>query len=107
MQTWMTIATFVWFLVGQTWLYDAENCTTNAHVLYVYCFVLIIVTFVRLTFPLVLLLLICVVLPFLILYRLVFPTQGPNAGSSETVINNLPTRYVRSVVPVFMCVCVG
>lgn len=90
----LKIVTFVWFIVGQAWLYSSSTCSSTASTLYIYCLVLIIIVYVSLALPLLVLLGLCLCLPcVLILLRFV---GDRNAGASDTDINRLPTRSFNS-----------
>lgn len=37
--------TFLWFIIGQTWVYGADHCSTTAPSLYKFCVVIIVLAY--------------------------------------------------------------
>lgn len=85
----LQLLTFVWWVVGQVWVYGSNTCHASNKLLYTYAFVLIILIYVSWLLPLILLLALCICLPCVLL--LLQYLQEPQ-GAPEDVIQNLPTR---------------
>jgi len=88
-KAWINFVTFVWFIVGQSWLYGSNTCKQTAPSLYIYCLVLIILVYCSLAFPILLLLALCLCFPCVLLFIRMFSEP---AGASAATIRNLPSR---------------
>ena len=87
--SWLNVAVFVLFIVGQTWLYSSQTCSATAPGLYYYTMVLIILFYLTLALPLVILVGLCLCMPCILL-ALRLMQEDP--GASDQVINQLPKK---------------
>ena len=89
---------FGWFIVGQSWFFDAESCRRTAPILYYWTMAMVITTYLVMLAPLLLLLGICFCLPCVLVF-LRYITPNPGAQQEEIVQlpehSFDPTRYRR------------
>jgi len=87
--TWMELFKFVWWVVGQVWLYGSDTCSSTNPGLYYYALTLIILVYIMMALPVLILLGLCICLPcVLVVLRMLSEPRG----ASETLIQKLPTR---------------
>jgi hypothetical protein len=95
-QSLMQICEFVWFIVGQSWLFSC-SCKQTAPALYWLSMTYVILVYVRIALPLLLLVLICMCWPCLT--RVLRQSQGGAPGADGDVIGQLPTRVYGAQPP--------
>jgi len=88
-KTWLTMATFIWFVVGQTWVYSSETCQNTARPLYITSLVLILFFYVALALPLLIVVGVCLCFPCILLAHRYFSDP---LGATQETIRRLPTR---------------
>jgi hypothetical protein len=91
MLRWISIMTFLWFLVGQTFLFTGKACQTSAPTVWYYCLTIIIIVYVSLALPFLIVLAICICLPCVLI---VFRFFAEPEGAADNIIQKLPTRKV-------------
>jgi len=86
---WINIITFLWFIVGQSWIYGVQNCKKSA--LYIYCLIVISVIYFGLLLPIIIVISICLCTPCILV---VFQYLGADSSqaASQAEIRRLPTR---------------
>ena len=91
--TWLDFAMFAWFIVGQTWLYGSDTCSSTNPGIYYWALVLIVFIYISMALPILILVGLCLCLPcVLLVLRVIVEPQG----ASESVINKLPKKtYTR------------
>lgn len=88
------LATFIWFIVGQAWVYSSNTCRDTAPGLYIYSLVLVIVVYISLALPIIMLLGLCICLPCVIL---LLRAMQVSPGASDEDIEKLPVqRFTRA-----------
>jgi len=95
-KSWATFGVFIWFIVGQTWIYTLQSCQQTARPLYLLCLILMILFYAALACPLLIVIGVCLFLPCVLIFHRYF---GPRAGAPETTIQKLPTRVHPGQVP--------
>jgi len=92
--SWIHILTFLWFIIGQSWIYSGD--CTEAKGLWIYALVLIILVYVYLALPIVFMLSCCLCLPcvFVVIRILRKPRNA-----SEAAVRNLETRIFEAPKP--------
>jgi len=85
--TWIKILTFLWFIIGQSWIYS--GACKEPKILWIYILVIIIIFYIQLLFPIILLLSFCLCLPCV--YMILRAFRQPRSAS-ETAIQGLKTR---------------
>eukprot|EP00485_Elphidium_margaritaceum_P001705 CAMPEP_0202692984 /NCGR_PEP_ID=MMETSP1385-20130828/7217_1 /ASSEMBLY_ACC=CAM_ASM_000861 /TAXON_ID=933848 /ORGANISM="Elphidium margaritaceum" /LENGTH=447 /DNA_ID=CAMNT_0049348601 /DNA_START=32 /DNA_END=1375 /DNA_ORIENTATION=+ len=88
---WLTIASFLLFLVGHTILVTESECKYMAPVVWYYCLVIIIFVWISLSLPFWIVLAICICLPCVLIIFRFFAEPG---GANEQTIKDLPTRKI-------------
>lgn len=86
---WISIITFLWFLVGQTFLFTGKSCESDAPTIWYYCLVVIILVYVSLALPFLIVLAICICLPCVLI---IFRFFAEPEGADDQVIRKLATR---------------
>jgi len=89
MKSWLNFSVFIWFIVGQTWIYTLETCTNTAPSLYWTCLVLLIIFYAALALPLLVVIGVCLFLPCILAFHRYFVGR---VGVSPEVIQKLPSR---------------
>lgn len=91
---WINIITFLWFIVGQSWIYGVKDCKRSA--LYIYCLIVISVIYFGLLLPIIIVISICLCTPCILV---VFQYLGADAGqgAQQAEIRRLPTRILEEV----------
>lgn len=87
--TWIDIGTFVWWIIGQVWLYGSETCANDNPGVYYYSLVLTILVYVQMSLPILILLGLCICLPCVLF---VIQMVAEPRGAPEDVIQKLPKR---------------
>lgn len=86
---WINIITFLWFIVGQSWIYGVHDCKSSA--LYIYCLIVISVIYFGLLLPIIIVISICLCTPcILVIFQYIGGDTSQGAQQSE--IRRLPTR---------------
>jgi hypothetical protein len=88
---WLSIVTFLWFLVGQTFLFTAKQCASSSPTIWYYCLVIIVLVYVSLALPFLIVLAICICLPCVLI---VFRFFAEPEGADDRIIKDLPTRKI-------------
>merc|ERR1719491_1175510 len=88
---WLSIMTFLLFLLGQTFLFTEKTCQDTAPTVWYYCLVIIILVYVSLALPFLIVLAICICLPCVLI---VFRFFAEPEGADDRMIKNLPTRKI-------------
>merc|ERR1712130_711848 len=88
---WLSIMTFLLFLLGQTFLFTEKECQSYAPTVWYYCLVIIILVYVSLALPFLIVLAICICLPCVLI---IFRFFAEPEGADDRAIKNLPTRKV-------------
>jgi len=88
---WLSILTFLLFLLGQTFLFTEKTCQDTAPTVWYYCLVIIILVYVSLALPFLIVLAICICLPCVLI---VFRFFAEPEGADDRMIKNLPTRKI-------------
>merc|ERR1740123_2079407 len=91
MLRWLSIMTFLLFLLGQTFLFTEKQCQDNAPTVWYYCLVIIILVYVSLALPFLIVLAICICLPCVLI---IFRFFAEPEGADDRIIKDLPTRKV-------------
>jgi len=86
---WINIITFLWFIVGQSWIYGVHDCKHSA--LYIYCLIVISVIYFGLLLPIIIVISICLCTPCILV---IFQYIGADSstGAQQAEIRRLPTR---------------
>jgi hypothetical protein len=86
---WINIITFLWFIVGQSWIYGVHDCKHSA--LYIYCLIVISVIYFGLLLPIIIVISICLCTPCILV---IFQYIGADSstGAQQADISRLPTR---------------
>jgi len=90
---WLSIMTFLLFLLGQTFLFTEKTCQDTAPTVWYYCLVIIILVYVSLALPFLIVLAICICLPCVLI---IFRFFAEPEGADDRMIKNLPTRKITS-----------
>lgn len=86
---WLQVIQFLWFLVGQSFLFTGKHCQNTAPTLWYYTLVIVIFFYISLALPFLLVLAICICLPcVLVIFRFFGEPEGANTES----IRKLPTK---------------
>lgn len=88
---WLSIMTFLLFLLGQTFLFTEKTCQDTAPTVWYYCLVIIILVYVSLALPFLIVLAICICLPCVLI---IFRFFAEPEGADDRMIKNLPTRKI-------------
>lgn len=88
---WLSIMTFLLFLLGQTFLFTQKGCQDVAPTVWYYCLVIIILVYVSLALPFLIVLAICICLPCVLI---VFRFFAEPEGADDRIIKDLPTRKI-------------
>jgi len=88
---WLSIMTFLLFLLGQTFLFTEKQCQNSAPTVWYYCLVIIILVYVSLALPFLIVLAICICLPCVLI---IFRFFAEPEGADDRMIKNLPTRKI-------------
>merc|ERR1712129_660404 len=88
---WLSIMTFLLFLLGQTFLFTEKTCQDTAPTVWYYCLVIIILVYVSLALPFLIVLAICICLPCVLI---IFRFFAEPEGADDRIIKDLPTRKV-------------
>jgi len=88
---WLSIMTFLLFLLGQTFLFTEKTCQDTAPTVWYYCLVIIILVYVSLALPFLIVLAICICLPCVLI---VFRFFAEPEGADDRIIKDLPTRKI-------------
>mmetsp|Transcript_1877 Transcript_1877/g.1587 ORF Transcript_1877/g.1587 Transcript_1877/m.1587 type:complete len:450 (+) Transcript_1877:38-1387(+) len=88
---WLSIMTFLLFLLGQTFLFTEKTCQSTAPTVWYYCLVIIILVYVSLALPFLIVLAICICLPCVLI---IFRFFAEPEGADDRIIKDLPTRKV-------------
>jgi len=89
LKSWATLAVFVWFVVGQTWVYSANTCQNTARPLYLVCLVLVIMFYIALACPIIFFIGVCLFFPCILLFHRYLT---PSPAASPDMVRTLPTR---------------
>jgi hypothetical protein len=89
-----SMGTLVWILAGQIWLFDSETCTNSAPGVFTISLALLVVFYGLLGLPVLALVLTCLCIPALYIIRRASGYTPPTAGSSQTRIDEIPTRII-------------
>lgn len=84
---WIKILTFLWFIIGQSWIYS--GACKEPKILWIYILVTIIIVYVQLSFPIILLVSFCLCLPCV--YVVLRALRQPRSAS-QAAIKGLTTR---------------
>lgn len=99
---WINIITFLWFIVGQSWIYGVHDCKNSA--LYIYCLIVISVIYFGLLLPIIIVISICLCTPcILVIFQYIGGDTSQGARQSE--INGLPTRNLQEAVEEECAIC--
>eukprot|EP01084_Bolivina_argentea_P155189 270453_1 len=90
---WLSIMTFLLFLLGQTFLFTEKTCQDAAPTVWYYCLVIIILVYVSLALPFLIVLAICICLPCVLI---IFRFFAEPEGADDRIIKDLPTRKITS-----------
>lgn len=88
---WLSIMTFLLFLLGQTFLFTEKTCQDTAPTVWYYCLVIIILVYVSLALPFLIVLAICICLPCVLI---IFRFFAEPEGADDRIIKDLPTRKI-------------
>ncbi|ETO29843.1 zinc finger (C3HC4-type RING finger) family protein, partial [Reticulomyxa filosa] len=90
----VNILTFLWFLVGQSFLFTSKSCQSSAPVVWYYCLSIVVIVYIFLALPFLIVVAICICLPcVLIVLRFFAEPEGAN----NEVIKSLPTRVFKQL----------
>jgi len=84
---WIKILTFLWFIIGQSWIYS--GACKESKTLWIYILITIIIVYIQLSFPIILLVSFCLCLPCV--YVVLRWLQQPRSAS-RSAIRGLKTR---------------
>jgi len=84
---WIKILTFLWFIIGQSWIYS--GACKEPKILWIYILVTIIIFYLQLSFPIIILISFCLCLPCV--YVVLRAFRQPRSAS-QAAIKGLTTR---------------
>eukprot|EP00455_Lapot_gusevi_P012065 TRINITY_DN15659_c0_g1_i1.p1 TRINITY_DN15659_c0_g1~~TRINITY_DN15659_c0_g1_i1.p1 ORF type:complete len:261 (-),score=45.00 TRINITY_DN15659_c0_g1_i1:60-842(-) len=79
--------TLAWFILGQAYVFNTDNCSSMAHTLYVYVVGLVVLTYVMALLPVMVIVMVCVCLPCVLLLSTYLIKPEP---SQQEKIDQLP-----------------
>eukprot|EP00455_Lapot_gusevi_P044738 TRINITY_DN5631_c0_g1_i1.p1 TRINITY_DN5631_c0_g1~~TRINITY_DN5631_c0_g1_i1.p1 ORF type:complete len:181 (+),score=19.33 TRINITY_DN5631_c0_g1_i1:130-672(+) len=91
--SWVSLYTFVWFIIGQVWTFGSDTCHDTAPSLYTYALVLIIFMYFSLLLPVILVLMLCLCMPCVFLVMRFF---AGSRGASQDVVARIPVIQYRA-----------
>jgi hypothetical protein len=86
---WIQILEFLWFVMGQSWLYSTSDCKETAPAVYYLSLIYVILMYLRVAFPIIMLVLICLCFPCLVM---TLRNMQAVPGADHSRIERLPTR---------------
>eukprot|EP00494_Astrolonche_serrata_P004990 UN05005 len=87
---WIYIVSFLWFIVGQSWIYGVSGDCRSSE-LYIYCLVVVCFCYLGALFPVIIFICICLCTPCLLVLFQFLGAESPQ-GASTRDINSLTTR---------------
>jgi len=88
---WIKMLTFLWFIIGQSWIYS--GACQESKTLWIYILITIIIVYIQLALPIILVLALCLCLPFAWAFLRVL--QQPRSAS-QSAVRGLKTRKFKS-----------
>jgi hypothetical protein len=89
-----SMGSLIWILAGQIWVFDSETCKHTAPGVFTISVALLVVFYGLLGLPVLTLVLACLCIPALYFIRRAGGYTPPTAGSSQSRIDEIPTRTI-------------